>query len=47
VITAHVHPQHGASARVAERAGMIATGAVEAGEVVWQLLTIRRESRET
>ena len=35
-ITAHVHPQHGASARVAERAGFVPTDAVEGGEVVWR-----------
>lgn len=34
-ITAHVNPLHRASARVAERAGLEATEAVEAGEVVW------------
>ena len=35
-ITAHVHPEHVASARVAERAGLEATTEVEDGEVVWR-----------
>jgi RimJ/RimL family protein N-acetyltransferase len=34
-ITAHVHPDHAASARVAERAGLVATDSVEDGERVW------------
>lgn len=36
-ITAHVHPDHGASARVAARAGLAATDEVEDGERVWRL----------
>ena len=35
-ITAHVHPRHAASARVAERGGLVATDEVEGGEVVWR-----------
>ena len=35
-VTAHVHPRHDASARVAERAGLEATNEVEDGEVVWR-----------
>ena len=46
-ITAHVHPQHAASARVAERAGLVATDVVEGGEVVWQRVTGGEPSRET
>jgi len=36
-ITAHVHPDHVASARVAARAGLVATDAFEDGERVWRL----------
>lgn len=35
-VTAHVHPSHAASARVAERAGLEPTDDVEGGEVVWR-----------
>lgn len=35
-ITAHVHPDNAASALVARRAGLAATGALEDGEVVWR-----------
>jgi RimJ/RimL family protein N-acetyltransferase len=35
-ITAHVHPQHAASARVAERSGLEPTDEVKGGEVVWR-----------
>ena len=35
LVTAHVDPKHAASARVAERAGLVATDLVEGGEVVW------------
>ena len=38
-ITAHVHPRHGASARVAERAGLEPTDEVEGGEVIWRRVT--------
>ena len=38
-ITAHVHPRHAASARVAERAGLEATGEIEGGEVIWRRAT--------
>lgn len=34
-ITAHVHPDHGASASVAARAGLSPTGEIEGGEQVW------------
>lgn len=37
-ITAHVHPDHIASARVAARAGLVATDAFEDGERVWRLV---------
>jgi RimJ/RimL family protein N-acetyltransferase len=39
VVTAHVHPDHAASAAVARKAGLEATGTVEDGEVVWRLAT--------
>lgn len=39
VVTAHVHPDHEASARVAARAGLAATDEVEDGERVWRLRT--------
>ncbi len=35
VLTAHVHPQHRASIRVAERLGLTATGTVVDGETRW------------
>ena len=35
-ITAHIHPRHAASARVAERAGLEPTDEIEGGEVVWR-----------
>jgi RimJ/RimL family protein N-acetyltransferase len=35
-VTAHVHPGHVASERVAERAGLAVTDAVEDGERVWR-----------
>jgi RimJ/RimL family protein N-acetyltransferase len=35
-ITAHVHADHRASARVAARAGLEPTGDIEGGEVVWR-----------
>ena len=38
-ITAHVHRDHGASERVAERAGLAVTDAVEDGERVWRGVT--------
>lgn len=34
-VTAHVHPVHRASARVAERIGLVRTGVVVDGEDVW------------
>jgi pimeloyl-ACP methyl ester carboxylesterase/RimJ/RimL family protein N-acetyltransferase len=37
VITANIHPRHAASARVAERAGLVPTAAEVDGERVWQL----------
>ncbi len=36
-VTAHIHPYHAASARVAERAGLAPTGVFEDGERVWRL----------
>jgi RimJ/RimL family protein N-acetyltransferase len=35
-ILAHVHPEHRASARVAERAGLEPTGELDDGEQVWR-----------
>lgn len=35
--TAHIHPDHGASERVAARAGLVATKEIEDGERVWRL----------
>jgi RimJ/RimL family protein N-acetyltransferase/predicted N-acetyltransferase YhbS len=35
-ITAHVHPDHHASAAVAAKVGLVATGQVEDGEQVWR-----------
>jgi RimJ/RimL family protein N-acetyltransferase len=43
-ITAHVHPEHAASARVAERAGLAPTTTIEDGELIW---TRGRSSSET
>lgn len=41
-VTAHIHPDHSASNRVAERAGLVATGDVdEDGEVVWARSILR------
>jgi RimJ/RimL family protein N-acetyltransferase len=37
VLRAHIHPEHEASARVAERAGLRATDATDSdGEVIWE-----------
>jgi RimJ/RimL family protein N-acetyltransferase len=36
VITAHIHPDHAASAAVARDAGLAPTGVLEGGEVRWQ-----------
>ncbi len=37
VLRAHIHPDHEASARVAERAGLRSTGATDSdGEVIWE-----------
>jgi RimJ/RimL family protein N-acetyltransferase len=38
VITAHIHPRHAASAKVAERAGLLVTGDLVDGERVWRLI---------
>jgi len=46
-ITAHVHPRHAASARVAERAGLEPTDIVEGRENVWRRLVTEDRSRET
>ena len=35
-VTAHIHPEHVASGRVAASAGLEATAAIEDGEVVWR-----------
>ena len=40
-ITAHVHPDHHASASVASRAGLSATDEIEDGERVWRLADVR------
>ena len=45
-ITAHVHPDHAASERVAMQAGLLATNAVEDGERVWRLDLTAREAGE-
>ena len=37
VVTAHVHPEHAASAAVAARAGLVPTDEIEDGERVWRL----------
>jgi pimeloyl-ACP methyl ester carboxylesterase/RimJ/RimL family protein N-acetyltransferase len=37
-ITAHIHPRHAASARVAERAGLVPTAEEVDGERVWRLI---------
>jgi RimJ/RimL family protein N-acetyltransferase len=36
-VSAHVHPDHEASGRVAARAGRIPTGTIEDGEQLWRL----------
>ncbi len=36
VVTAHIHPDHARSARVAERAGLRPTAVIEEGERVWR-----------
>ena len=41
-MTAHVHPDHEASALVAARAGLVATDELEDGERVWRLEPGRR-----
>ena len=41
-LTAHIHPRHAASARVAERAGLEPTDEVESGEVVWRRTSTAR-----
>ena len=46
-ITAHVHPRHAASARVAERAGLEPTDIIEGGERVWRRVAMVARSRET
>jgi RimJ/RimL family protein N-acetyltransferase len=43
-ITAHVHPDHHASARVAERAGLVPTDEIGDVELVWAR---RRNPSET
>jgi RimJ/RimL family protein N-acetyltransferase len=41
-ITAHVHPDHRASAAVAARAGLEQTGERHAGELLWRRITAER-----
>lgn len=36
LITAHIHPDHAASAAVASSAGLVSTGVLEGGEVRWE-----------
>lgn len=43
-ITAHVHPDHVASARVAERAGLERTDLVEDGEIVWRRVATTQDN---
>ena len=43
-ITAHVHPAHEASGRVAAAAGLAPTGRIENGEVVWRREAAPRDS---
>ncbi|MGZ9276260.1 MAG: GNAT family N-acetyltransferase [Candidatus Limnocylindrales bacterium] len=45
-VTAHVHPDHAASAAVAARAGLLPTDAVEDGERVWRSVLGRAKARE-
>jgi RimJ/RimL family protein N-acetyltransferase len=35
-VTAHIHPEHAASAAVASSAGLRPTDVIEDGEVVWR-----------
>ncbi|MEV0679279.1 GNAT family N-acetyltransferase [Actinosynnema sp. NPDC050436] len=37
-VTAHVHPDHAASAAIARRIGLVASDTVEDGEVLWESL---------
>ena len=46
-ITAHIHPSHAASVRVAERAGLEPTDILERGELVWRRVVNAPTSRET
>ena len=46
-VTAHVHPRHRASARVADRAGFAPTELLEGGEIVWRWVANDDRSRET
>ncbi|WP_344655422.1 GNAT family N-acetyltransferase [Catenulispora subtropica] len=42
-VRAHIHPEHAASARVAERIGLVATGEVDdEGERVWRTVGVER-----
>ena len=36
-MTANIHPDHGASAQVAQRAGLVPTGEEVEGEQVWRV----------
>lgn len=44
-ITAHIHPEHGASAAVAARAGLGQTESIEDGERVWRRVVRRAGGR--
>lgn len=44
-ITAAIHPQHRASKRVAERAGLTPTDELDDGEVVWRRVSTRAANR--
>jgi len=45
VVTAHIHPDHARSARVAERAGLRPTAVIEDGERVWRREIVRDPDR--
>lgn len=45
VLTAHIHPANAGSARVAERIGLVPTGELDGGEVVWSDATSLRTTQ--
>jgi RimJ/RimL family protein N-acetyltransferase len=45
-VTAHVHPDHAASAVVASRAGLAPTEVIEDGERVWRSVLVRAQAHE-